>query len=251
MDSKSIDYSVEWLVNEVGGREHILAQLIELKSEFGVTGQLVVELGSGIGTNLQVFLSDNKVLGVEGLEAAVSESVKRGRSAILADLEQPLEMIMSDVGCVLCLDVLEHLMRPEVCLASAHSMLREDGILIINVPNHFGWRGRLRVLFGSGIDSQKYFPNSNHWQYPHVRFFQRASIEQLLNSCGFKISRDLSPNFPDLPKARLLNKIGLGCLVASFVKAYPDLFASGFFLVCRKSDGANPADLSRIFDSNT
>lgn len=235
MNSKSIDYSAEWLVNEVGGREHIIVQLIGLKAEFEVTGQLVVELGSGIGTNLQVFLSDNKVLGVEGLESAVSESVERGVPAVLGNLEQPLDMIMGDAGCILCIDVLEHLMRPEICLASAHRALRENGILVVNVPNHFDWRGRLRVLFGSGIDSQKYFPNSNHWQYPHVRFFQRESIEQLLKSCGFEISRDFSPNFPSVPKARLLKKIGLGWVGTSLAKAFPDLFTSGFFLVCRKS----------------
>jgi SAM-dependent methyltransferase len=194
----------------------------------------VLELGSGIGTNLSIFAPTNRVQGVEGMGEAVLESKARGIAAIQANLEEPLALPPGCADWILCIDVLEHLMNPVACLDSASRLLRSDGHLIVNVPNHFDWRGRMRVLRGSGIDSQRYFPESQTWEYPHVRFFQRATIEELLRSVGFLVEEDYSYRFNTFPKAAVFRRVGAQRLLQAMQNRWPDLFSAGYFLVCRK-----------------
>ncbi len=219
---------------EAAGRIHITDALESMRVEYGVAGQHVVELGSGIGTNLAVFARDNTVLGVEGLETAVAESRKRGIDAFVANLEGTIPIPDQSADWLLCLDVLEHLVNPAGCLAGAHRILRNGGHLVVNVPNHFDWRGRLRVLLGSGIDSQHYFVDSPHWEYPHVRFFSRRSIGQLLAVAGFEVVRDYAPRFVSFPKAQLWSSLRLAPVLHRLQSRWPDMFSGGFFLLCRK-----------------
>lgn len=232
--AESIHYRTSWLVTEADGRAHVTSVLQEIKQRHGIRQRDVIELGSGIGTNLQVFASDNRVQGVEGMDEAVQESRARGIAAIRGDLEAPLALPAACADWVLCIDVLEHLMNPAVCLESALRLLRPDGRLIVNVPNHFDWRGRLRVLRGSGIDSQGYFPDSRIWEYPHVRFFRRKSIEELLQYAGFSVDEDYSYRFNTFPKAALFTRIGARSLLQTMQNRWPDLLSAGYFLVCRR-----------------
>lgn len=233
--SKPVNYKTSWLVAEADGRSHITSVLQEIKQRYAIQQRDVLELGSGIGTNLSIFASNNQVQGIEGMEAAVLESKARGIAAIQANLEEPLALPPNSADWILCVDVLEHLMNPVVCLESAWRLLRSDGRLIVNVPNHFDWRGRMRVLRGSGIDSQGYFPESRIWEYPHVRFFQRATIEELLHSVGFAVEEDYSHRFNTFPKAAVFGRIGAQHMLRAVQNRWPDVFSAGFFLICRKS----------------
>jgi len=237
-----IDYQAEWLVAEAAGRSHVSRLLDGVRQARRIADMDVVELGSGIGNNLRGFLPGNRVLGVEGLGEAVEESRRRGIEALQHDLGAPLPLADASADCVLCIDVLEHLVRPEFCLSEAHRLLRDGGLLVVNVPNHFDVRGRLRILRGSGIDSQGYFPESSHWEYPHLRFFQHRSIGQLLSECGFQVESDESSQVSSLPGSALLGQLGLGPLLRTLGRSFPDLFCPGFFLVSRKAPGASPTE---------
>jgi 2-polyprenyl-3-methyl-5-hydroxy-6-metoxy-1,4-benzoquinol methylase len=232
---EAVNYKTNWLIREANGRSHITSVLEDIKQNHAIQQCDVLELGSGIGTNLSVFSTNNRVLGVEGMNEAVMESNARGIATIQADLAEPVALLPNCADWILCIDVLEHLMNPVVCLDSARKLLRPDGHLIVNVPNHFDWRGRMRVLQGSGIDSQGYFPESRIWEYPHVRFFQRVSIEELIHSTGFTVVEDYSHRFNTFPKAALLNRIGARSILQSIQKRWPDIFSGGHFLICRKS----------------
>ena len=71
--------------------------------------------------------------------------------------------------------VLEHLQDPLTICKELHSMLKEDGILVIEVPN---WDSLWRKVF------------SQHWsglQIPrHQIFFSPKTLQQLLDKAGFK-----------------------------------------------------------------
>jgi SAM-dependent methyltransferase len=236
--TEPIHYQTSWLVAEAQGRAHITSVLREIQQRRAIQQRDVLELGSGIGTNLNVFAANNRVLGIEGMEPAVQESNARGINAVQANLDEPLLLPQDSADWVLCIDVLEHLMNPVVCLESACRLLRAEGRLIVNVPNHFDWRGRMRVLRGSGIDSQNYFPESRAWEYPHVRFFKRASIEELLQFVGFAVEEDHGPEFNSFPKATMLRRLGAQRGLAMLQTRWPDLFSAGYFLVCRKTTAA-------------
>jgi SAM-dependent methyltransferase len=229
-----IHYDTNRLIAESAGRAHITDVLEAIQREYAVSGKQVVELGSGIGTNLAVFAGRNSVLGVEGLEAAAAESRKRGIATIVGNVEHAVALPDKSADWILCIDVLEHLFDPAQCLLSVRRILRDDGYLLVNVPNHFDWHGRLRVLCGSGIDSQRYFVDSPHWEYPHVRFFSRHSIDQLLAACGFNVAADFGSKFVSFPKVRIWKSLGMSPLLHALQSHWPDLFSSGFFLLCTK-----------------
>lgn len=227
-----IFYDTNWLIEEVGQREHVLALLREISRDFDVRGGVVIELGSGIGTNLSVFNGSNSVLGVEGMGAAVEEALRRGIDTIRANLEGSIPLQSGTADLVLLIDVLEHLVDPEGCLQEACRLVRPGGLVAVNVPNHFDWRGRIRLLRGSGIDTQLYFPNSAVWRYPHLRFFQRGSIEDLMRVCRLEVVMDYSDRLHTFPGRRFLGGWAERYL-RRVARRWPDVFSSGFFLVCR------------------
>src|SRR6185312_10218062 len=121
--SPRIDYEASWLISEVAGRRHIVEALRAIKREHNVRGRCVIELGSGIGTNLAVFAEDNFVLGIEGLETAAIESHRRGIEALVVDVERQIPLKNGCADWLLCIDVLEHLVAPAKCLESARRIL--------------------------------------------------------------------------------------------------------------------------------
>lgn len=232
-------YSVHWLEAEQreGGRAHIAALLVHLRTAYGIHGQRVLELGSGLGGNLQVLAPGNQVQGVEALPAAVEAARAQGLPTRLADLEQgPIDEPDGSWDWVLMLDVLEHLVRPERVLAEARRVLAPGGYIVVNVPNGFDWRSRWRMLCGAGIDSARHFPAEPVWRYPHLRFFRHADLLALLKATGFEPVSDLSGHQPSLPKARWWP--ALACRLAA---QWPDLAASGFFVVGRAAEVAPPS----------
>ncbi|MDH4393266.1 MAG: hypothetical protein QE285_17815 [Aquabacterium sp.] len=97
---------------------------------------------------------------------------------------------------------------------------------MLNLPNHFDWRGRWRVLRGAGIDSHRWFPGQPVWRYPHLRLFRHADVLALLAVTGWQPLHGLSPRQSTLPWAS--HRPGPA---ARLTARWPDLAASGFLLV--------------------
>lgn len=230
----TINYSLQRLDNDEGERAHIQRAIASLRDEFEIRDKKILELGSGTGYNLSLFLPDNKVLGVEGLADAAEAANKLGVSTIVANLEHPLPLSDGDYDWVLCMDVLEHLVAPEIALKEAYRMLKQDGKLLINVPNHFTLMGRLRILGGGGIHWNNFFPNSQDWNNPHVRFFTLASIYGLLSSCGFRVVRDCSSVSTAVPMSQELRHMGMGWFVERLARKSTSLFCGGFLLLAER-----------------
>jgi SAM-dependent methyltransferase len=234
-DTPQIQYKTAWLVEESHSRKHVTDTLFLVNEQLELRGSQIVELGSGIGTNLQVFMPDNDITGIEGMPEAVRESIRRGVHTLEADLDTSTIPLPSNyANLVLIIDVLEHLLNPQRCLNEAHRIIKKNEYLLVNVPNHFDWRGRIQILRGSGIDSQKYFPESPHWAYPHIRFFSRSSIEQLLNLSGFLVIEDFAPRYLSFPKAHIWRKLGLNKYMLRIQQRWPNLFTGWFFLLCKR-----------------
>lgn len=237
--SSTINYSLERLLEEDGGRQHILAELTRIQRDYRIAGGKVIELGCGHGRNLAVFQGANEVSGVEGLASAVEHARSRGLNVLQADLAAPLPLPTAAFDCVMLLDVLEHLEWPQRCLQEAARIARPGGLVIVNLPNHFTMTARVRILLGrGGVEAVGYFPESAVWDYPHLRFFQHRSATALLASAGLQIVEDRSFMFPAVPMSHELRKVGLGRLLPGLARRYPDAFAAGFFLISRRPEGA-------------
>lgn len=230
-----VNYSMELLRREYDERRPIRSALAAVVLKRKISNADILELGSGLGFNLDLFATDNRVLGVEGLESAAASANQRGIPTAVADLERQLPIEPDSFDVVLCLDVLEHLSNPRKCLLEARRVLRAGGVVIVNVPNHFTLGGRLRILMGSGVDSRRFFPDHPDWGNPHLRFFRRASIGSLLTCSGFCIVDDWCSRLPAVPVLQRVRGLEQTKVASYLAGRFPDLFAGGFFLVAVKS----------------
>jgi 2-polyprenyl-3-methyl-5-hydroxy-6-metoxy-1,4-benzoquinol methylase len=228
----SINYSVERLQQDKESRSHILRQLSILKEKYNIHNRKIIELGCGTGTNLELFNRDNVVVGVEGLPDAVNFVNDQLRiPAIQANLEEPLTFVENEsYEWVICLDVLEHLMNPFSLMTEMKRILIPRGRAIINVPNHLEIKGRTKILFGSGLDVHNYFPESEEWNNPHVRFFTHGGILKMFQRSGFNVVEDVGINFSTL------NRLKFKWLSKSIYDTNPALFAAALFFVIEKFD---------------
>jgi SAM-dependent methyltransferase len=229
-----VNYSVERLQMDDAERAHIRRELSEIKGQYGIRSYTVLEVGCGLGSNLEIFRPDNKVVGIEGLADAVEVARSRGLEAHQGDLESGLCLNSDSVDWVLCLDVLEHLENPMTLMIEIHRVLHVGGRVIINVPNHFDLTGRIKVLLGHDLDVHDFFPESHEWDNPHLRFFTHSGIRQLLRVAGFGIAEDRSARFWSFPKGRILERMGLRPVLRSLALLNPGLFARGFLIIGQK-----------------
>ena len=239
---RAINYSVQLLERDEHERAHILRELSNIKVVYNIVGCAVLETGCGFGNNLRIFEAENEVTGIEGLEAAVSQATAHGLDVRQGDLERALAVGDGSVDWVLCLDVLEHLVNPLHLMREIHRVLKANGRVVINVPNHFDLTGRLKILLGHDIDVHRFFPSNCEWDNPHLRFFTRNGIGGLLNASGFKIVEDRSEICWSFPCRALFEKWGGGPAIRVLARKWPNLFAGGFFLIAEKI--SIPAEVS-------
>lgn len=233
-----VNYSKLLLQDEQDERRPIRELLAALARRYGIRNKTVLEVGSGLGFNLKLLKElGNSVLGFEGLSDVADMASSEGVVTQVVNLEEDLPLAAQSQDVILCLDVLEHLLSPEHCLSEMNRVLRQDGLIIVNVPNHFTLTGRLRILMGSGADPHRFFPDYHDWNNPHVRFFRHASLRELLACCGFSFVEDLSSLFPCVPL--LSGHSGQMKMVRRFsetlARSAPGLFAGGFFVVAQKT----------------
>jgi SAM-dependent methyltransferase len=230
----AINYSVALLKRDEQERNHILRQLAFIKDKYSIKKCVLLEVGCGLGHNLELFRNDNTVFGIDGLDSAVAEARGRGLAVSRGDLESRLDIDDQSVDWILCLDVLEHLARPLNLMREMRRVLADSGRAILNVPNHFDLSGRLKLLWGHGLDVHGFFPANNDWDNPHLRFFTHRGIRQLVEISGFDVLEDRSTETVAFPKRALMERAGLGLIIKRLARGYPSLFAAGFFLIIGK-----------------
>lgn len=234
MPDRAINYSIALLERDTADRVHIREELSRLKSDYKVRNRTILETGSGLGDNLEIFRKDNRVMGIEGLPDAVAQARIRGLDVREGDLTAALEIADCSIDWTLCLDVLEHLESPLHLMNEIWRVLRPNGRVVINVPNHFNLAGRIKLLFGQDLDVHRFFPECREWNNPHLRFFTHRGIRQLLEVAGFSLLEDRSDRFCSLPKQLFLEELQLQSLSRRIARIRPSLFAGGFFLIAQK-----------------
>ena len=113
---------------------------------------------------------------------ALRRAAKRLSGVEIAVLEpdEPLPFVDGEFELVLCAETIEHVRDVQLFLSEVRRVLRPGGGLAITTPAH----NRLTALrlaasgFESGFD-----PLS-----PHIRFFTRRSLAQLLDAMGFRVT---------------------------------------------------------------
>lgn len=151
-----------------------------------VDGSRVLDVGTGSGA-LGRYLRRHGC-GVDGLTYSQEEADRAASSydcVKVVDLEtiDPVS-VLGDTryDVIVCADVLEHLRNAESVLASLSSLLADDGRILVSIPNvtHVGIL--LALMAGK-------FPRTREGllDATHVRFVDRAALEQLVASAGLRV----------------------------------------------------------------
>ena len=108
--------------------------------------------------------------------------------------------------CIVFNDVLEHMIDPWSAVGAAKLMLADGGTAVASLPNVRSLRLIMRLVF------------SNEWTYAdtgvldrtHLRFFTSATMRQLFQSAGFRVTVLEPLNLPTKGRRGLLRKMTFG-----------------------------------------
>jgi SAM-dependent methyltransferase len=140
-----------------------------------------LDLGCGDG-RLTAALRAGTVTAADVSEVALRRAAERLPGVEIAHVEPdaPLPFVDGEFDLVLCAETIEHVRDVQLFLSEIRRVLRPGGGLAITTPAHSRWNA-LKLLvsgFESGFD-----PLS-----PHLRFFTRRSVSELLDAMGFDVA---------------------------------------------------------------
>jgi len=96
-------------------------------------------------------------------------------------IEEAGEKLQSWADVVTMLNVLEHVNHPIDCLNTIRLILKQSGLLVIDVPNNFVMIGKSRIM--------RKWPHLDIGE--HINHFTPQTLDQLLTSQGFEPIRRL------------------------------------------------------------
>jgi 2-polyprenyl-3-methyl-5-hydroxy-6-metoxy-1,4-benzoquinol methylase len=183
----------------------------------------VFEIGCAEGKTLEYIRSkfDCTVAGVDYCDSAVSTAQAKGLNVCKCDLNiEPLPFSETEFDYILVGDVLEHLYDPWRILKDLSLRLKNDGRLLISIPNvkHY------YILRDLILKDQWEYQESGLLDISHVRFFTLTSSQKLIEESGLEIDT-LKYSMSASPKMRWLNKLLSGKL---------DSYLAFHFLICAK-----------------
>jgi SAM-dependent methyltransferase len=143
------------------------------------------------------------------------------------DLDSPLADDQADIQAlpyaddsfdvVICLHVLEHIPDDALAMRELHRVLKPGGVLYIAVPNFGSIEAKLKRARWDLVH-----PVS------HVRYFDRASLANLGERCGFEVLR---PGYVRRDASALVNA---ACAAKTFVERNFAYYPLGLALYLRK-----------------
>lgn len=233
----------------------------------------ILSIGSGTGQDIAFLAEHNKIYALDISPDAREIAEGFGIHTELWDVSHGICFPDEFFDIIICKDVLEHTLDPAYVMKEIHRTLKSDGYAVINVPNHFYFTLRWRLLLGKGLRwktlHHDHTRDFDEWNYMHIRFFTYSGFRRFLTHCGFNNVRffwDIGPflhySNPDtiipnakrklrqgqitsskmrifvraiLPLLRLFSLIFPRRLRACLAQLSPGLLSACFYVHCRKN----------------
>ncbi len=175
----------------------------EAKDEYGfpdrkitdgreVRGARILNLGCGTSNDVWWLADENMIVGLDYAQGGLRVAQHHGVAGIVGDLNLSpvLPFKDSSFDLIICKDILEHLLEPMAVLQEVRRVLKDDGYVVISVPNHFYLPMRIRILLGKGLIwkslGSDHFRYYEEWNYMHIRFFTYKGFREFLREAGFR-----------------------------------------------------------------
>lgn len=174
-----------------------ISKVKRVLEEWMGSGHEAVDVGCGSGFYSQLCSElGNKMVGID-ITSQVHTAKTRALEVCLGNVEA-LPFPNEKFTLALSIEVVEHLMRPELMLEEISRVLKTGGVLIITTPNYSFWVLRLLYLFGHppvGLETRFYVgwlkrksgPFTPPWRDPHIRLFNPRILRRFLESYGFEV----------------------------------------------------------------
>jgi 2-polyprenyl-6-hydroxyphenyl methylase/3-demethylubiquinone-9 3-methyltransferase len=147
-------------------------------------------------------------IGVDISRTAVAAARDFGLDARVIDDVAKLPFDSNSFDFVLCIEVLEHLFRPDLAAREIGRVLRPGGTALVTVPNVAYWRRRADMaLFGRWVAGGDHM--GTPWRDPHIRFFSLSALQRMLEDTGFapvEVAGHGGAVLRDLPVLRVLDR---------------------------------------------
>lgn len=173
-----------------------LDRVLSICEERNVARNLLVEVGPGFGTFLDLAQNSRRfaqVLGVEPTPDLAQACRERGLHILEKAIEDLERHELTQVDVLVAFEVIEHLFDPQEFLSSMRRILATNGILVLSFPS------------SSGFDISLLGEHSDAIDLEHVNLFNPYSIDILLRETGFQLVECFSPGRLDV---ELVRKVG-------------------------------------------
>lgn len=148
----------------------------------------ILDVGCGSGLlarEIKKINSNSSVYGIDISSAAKDEAIKFIDKFYLVDLDAQEDLEFNKkFDLIVFGDVLEHLKRPDVVLSAFKRFLKENGSVIISLPNVAYFRIRLRLLFGR-FD----YGDTGIMDRTHLKFFTYKTALGLIEKSGYLVDK--------------------------------------------------------------
>lgn len=196
-----------------------------------------LDVGCGNGAFTQILKKkfNSYLIGIDGNQYGLEISKKRGfdETYLVEDFSKDKLSMVDDLDFdfVVSKDTLEHVVDPKYSLDQIWKKIKIGGYLLLHIPNHFPFYGRLKFLITNNIDTFNYFPDHKRYDYPHIKFFNYDSIISMLSDYNYEIIENFSYNFFVLP---IFNKVISKKIKKNIVLKFPNNFCESYTLLIKK-----------------
>lgn len=137
--------------NELSKEEFLMFELLKDKQ-----GSLL-DVGCGEGTISNILIEKGfDVVGIDFSNVAVEKAKGQGVKAMVVDVDNGIPFDENKFDVVWMGDILEHVFDPIFLLAEAKRVLKENGCILLTVPNEMWWKARINAIFGKSPQSSVY-----------------------------------------------------------------------------------------------
>lgn len=156
----------------------------------------ILDVGAGDGYICsKLKAKGHEVVAMELATVNIKHLKTRGIPAIPHDLaETPYPIRDESFDMVICAAVLEHLYRPDLCLAECHRIIKPDGTFIVSTPNYSHPYRIWKLIRGETFHD----PFEEYQFWAHVRFFTYKTLVKFLKYFGLFLADVFLP-LPAVP----------------------------------------------------
>ena len=192
----------------------------------------ILDIGCYDGAMLEVLKRGVGKIDYTGVDTdvlALDIALKRGAKISKVNFETadlPFDDDSFDV--IIMAEILEHLRNPLKLMEKAKRLLKQNGVILVSLPNECTLYHRFKMLFGRGLDGMGFEPGY-HLHFPTLK------QDRELVTRYFKIIKE--DYWYHLGVGGLLERI-LNMIperiIKSIVKLQPALFSRGVIILCQK-----------------